>query len=114
MTSTDPPRIRPFQFYLFAPKTPGWRPRRLILLAVFLLLTGYIVAGIFPDQSLRLSKLRGLTPKQIITKFGRPALKWTGAGKLYFGYQDSWRWRAFRYAVIFKHNRVVAVTVNEK
>ena len=111
MGSTEPQRIRPFQFYIFAPKTRGWRIRRLMCLAAFVVLVGYIVAGIVPDRSFEISKLRGLTPQQVITKFGKPRMKWWGAGNLFFLYDDSWRWAAFRYSVIFKDGHVVKVRV---
>ncbi|HTV49298.1 MAG TPA: hypothetical protein VMG59_12740, partial [Phycisphaerae bacterium] len=84
MAKTEPGRIRSFQFYLFAPKTRGWRRRRLMFLAAFVFLAVYIVAGIFPDRSFELSKLRGLTPAQIVAKFGKPEFKTTdGEGRLW-------------------------------
>jgi len=114
MAKTEPGRIRSFQFYLFAPKTRGWRRRRLMFLAAFVFLAVYIVAGIFPDRSFELSKLRGLTPAQIVAKFGKPEFKTTdGEGRLWLSYRDSWRWMGFRYSVIFSNNHVIDVKITD-
>jgi len=119
MVDTEPQRIRSFLFYLFAPKTRGWRMCRLMILAVFILLAllaVYIVPVIFPvpDQRFELSKLRGLTPTQIIAKFGEPAMKWTnGNGELNYVYSHSRGW-GFVYDVTFKYSHVIDVTSGER
>ena len=92
---------------------------RLMILAVFILLAllaVYIVPVIFPvpDQRFELSKLRGLTPTQIIAKFGEPAMKWTnGNGELNYVYSHSRGW-GFVYDVTFKYSHVIDVTSGER
>jgi hypothetical protein len=107
MANTEPERIRSFQFYYIAP--------RLIILAVFILLAWfavYIVAGAFPDRSFELSKLRGLTPTQIVAKFGEPTVKWTnGNGELNYVYLHSGGWMGYGYEIIFNNNQVINVAI---
>ncbi|HTV49297.1 MAG TPA: hypothetical protein VMG59_12735 [Phycisphaerae bacterium] len=105
---------------LIAYSNHGWRRRLLMLIvAVFILLALlalYIVPVIFPipDQRFELSKLRGLTPTQIVAKFGEPAVKWTNVnGELNYVYSHSRGW-GFVYDVTFKYNYVIDVTGDER
>ncbi len=92
------------------PIHPRWRTVARVAIASVVV---YLLWGAFPDRSFEISKLRGLTPRQVITQFGKPRMKWWGAGNLFFLYDDSWRWRAFRYSIIFKGGHVVKVSVGE-
>ena len=91
--------------------------RDLLLAALTVVLAAtYLWYGSRPDPAFRLSRLRGLTVRQVVARLGEPELKWREEGKLVFGYANDWpwRWRLFRYAVIFKKHHVVDVTLSEK
>lgn len=94
------------------PIHPRWRTVARVAIASVVV---YLLWGAFPDRSFEISKLRGLTPDQVIARLGEPTSRSRGEGdgKLFFGYQD-WRWREFRYGVVFRHGHVVKVTVNGK
>jgi hypothetical protein len=91
--------------------------RDLLIAGIAVVLAGgYLWYGSTPDPKFRLSRLRGLTARQVSTRLGEPELKWHADGKLVFGYANDWpwRWRLLRYAVIFRNDHVVDVTVSEK
>ena len=88
----------------------------LVFLASFI---AYIVWGAYPDPQFRLSKLKGLTPEQVIARLGPPTVKSHTAppdtaneSRLMFDYTDKYRLRGFEYSVIFgRNNRVEWVLV---
>ena len=89
----------------------------LVFLAFFI---AYIVWGVYPDPRFRLSKLRGLTPEQVIARLGPPTDKrhaappddTTNESLVVFDYEGRYRWGGFSYGVMFgKNNRVKYVFV---
>ncbi len=94
--------------------------RRCAILAIFALAPVYYVWGSYPDPQFKLSKLKGLTPSQVIARFGLPRDKMhaappddvTNESLLMFEYKDKYRWPSFSYGIMFgKNNQVKYVFV---
>lgn len=78
----------------------------------------YFYWGLFPSPQFTLANLKGLTPQQVISRVGTPAMKFqttppdTDCSAMAFDYHDPWRWCGFSYGVIFgRNNRVQWVLV---
>jgi hypothetical protein len=88
-----------------------------------ILLIAYGIWGAFPDPRFRLSKLRGLTPAQVVARLGPPTderhVPPPGSSEneslLIYDYASGYRLGGFSYGVIFgKDGRVRYVLVGSK
>jgi hypothetical protein len=109
-------------------KNPNWRFGVSAVGGIVLaaLLIWYLVRGAYPDLRFNLNDLRGLTPEQVISRFGPPEIDdrkgpnpWTPArehewGPLVFIYEGRHTWLDWGYGIVFEDNHVVKVTAAHK
>jgi hypothetical protein len=103
--------------------------RRLLIgsLAATVPATLYFWLGNYPDPRFQLSRLKGLTPAEVVSLCGDPDVdlrsarfgSWTPeqeatAGPLTFEYEDRWRWRGFGYLVVFHNGKVDQIRIGQK
>jgi hypothetical protein len=103
------------------------KARWISAITVIVALIIYFWCGNYPDPRFQLSRLKGVTPEEVISLCGKPdsddrserAGSWTpekesALGRLTFAYEDRWRWRGFEYGIIFHNNKVDEVRIGEK
>lgn len=102
-------KARSFRFYRRDPN----REYRLVkwwVSGIFILtLAMFFIWGILPEPAFNLAKLKGMTPKQIVSRFGPPDVKYTQRRQPVYVYYKALSWCDLSYAVLFKHGRVCNV-----
>ena len=102
-------KSRSFRFYWHDPNRE-LRALKWWVSGIFILASAmFFIWGVLPEPAFDLTRLKGLTPAQVVARFGPPDMKYTQLGQPVYIYYKPLSWCALSYAVLFKRGRVYDV-----
>ncbi len=102
-------KSRSFRFYWHDPNGELRRLKWWVSGIFILTLAAYFIWGLLPEPAFDLARLKGLTPAQIVSRFGPPDYKYKRLGRPVYVYHKAFSWCDLSYAVMFRRGRVYEV-----